>query len=154
MIWLIRALVASFVALLQATFLATLFGRLPIPNLILVATVTAGLQRKWTESLIWASVGGLTLDFFTSGRGFYTLTLVCLATGLKLLFDRRTNRPPLLMIAPIIGLSSIILPTVELVMAGGNLTWHFWAAIGANLIGIAFADTIVYLRRKPYGPFT
>jgi len=148
MLWIARGLGIIATAILTATALPTLAGHWPFPNLVLVLVVVSALRLNFRLALMWAALGGITLDILTPGRGFYTLVLVGLAGALHSLMVRIGSRPVVPLAILIMLVSSCILVTVESLLSTSDWSVTILGVIVANLATMAILSLVLYLGRR------
>ena len=131
---LIAAVGAVLASLLETSVLPELHASL---DLVLVFALVSAMLLSVEEGLIWAFLGGLTLDLLTPGGRALGSTTLCLllATGGGLVIARITQPPRVLtVVAAVVALTFLYHALLAVVLA---------ATEGVSLAGFSFASAAV-----------
>lgn len=131
---LIAAVGAVLASLLETSVLPELHASL---DLVLVFALVSAMLLSVEEGIIWAFLGGLTLDLLTPGGRALGSTTLCLllATGGGLVIARITQPPRILtVVVTVLALTFLYHALLAVVLA---------ATEGVSLGGFSFAATLV-----------
>jgi hypothetical protein len=134
MSFLIAAVGAVLASLLETSVLPEL--RISL-NLVLTFSLVSGMLLSVEEGLVWAFLGGLSLDIFTPGGHPLGTTALCLllALGGGLLISRLTQPPRVLtVVVSVFCLTFLFQALLTVVLA---------ATAGVQVGGFSFAATLL-----------
>lgn len=140
--WLFHVCVVAALAVVQLSFIPTLFGRWPIPNLVFAVVMLALIERRWLFGLLAAGLGGLFLDLAAPGRSTLTLALLFFWAVDYWLLAPLFPHPSLVFRIGFAAAATLLLVTPEWLLGHGGGGLAFGLALFMQLATIAVVATV------------